>query len=830
MTSENISANPELAAAGSTPANSLPLILSHLGVILLVGLILFWPVLRNEFVLNDIPEIANNPLISSEDYIASIFTPEGAANALEPGYYSPVTDISYAIDYNAHTDAATGILSSAGVHATTLGLYLAVCVLAYLLTLFVTRRPWLAALASAIFLIHPMHAENANYVASRGETLAALFTLGLLVVAWVRPSSLAAKTTLAVVNFFLALFAMLSAPVGLAAPLLLLIVDRIRERQKLQPAMEQWKLRYVPVVIALATWAGLNLWLFKTIFPVGMNPFAQTLSAGAKFLLPFQVAFRYLTLAVLPYPMTSVYNPLESSHALLVNGIVALALLVALGLVAAALSRRIRWLGFGALWFALAMIPIAIYSPWQQVISESRLLLPSLGICLILASLVFAAADETRSFLEGTRNTVLAVVVVTVLALFVTLDVARGRHWKTGVALWTAESAIHPNEEQVLASLGFYQAQQGQLNEAEKTFRKAFANLKTRDALYYELAFVLMTNKKEDEARDLLNKALELDNKNGDFYAQVGLHFERLRDFDKAVTAYEKGVEADPENQNVRFMYGNALMLRQRPKEATEQYSEALEGLPKSAQAPLLVNRSIARRRAGDMDGALEDANLLRQIDPFDSRAYTLASSALIGKARAMTDEEDPDKSKREKLTQDAVLTLQEGVQNIPTPSRDLLLTLAQLQFTLGFSDPAIVNARNASMAYNRDLTTQIFLGTLLLATKQFDELGLHYARVLNEIPAASKDPRILASLGYAFMQKGQNTQAASLCEQSLKIAPTNSMGLLLYKELLDRKVPVNVTLKDLPPNIIFPQGLPTIGEGEFTFDEPEELESPLGN
>ena len=149
------------------------------------------------------------------------------------------------------------------------------------------------------------------------------------------------------------------------------------------------------------------------------------------------------------------------------------------------------------------------------------------------------------------------------------------------------------------------------------------------------------------------------------------------------------------------------------------------------------------------------------------------------------------------------------------------------MQYTLGYPEQALFNARRVSQAYPRDLRTQIFLGTLLISTNQFQEVGRLYLKAMKEIPGASKDPRLLAGLGYAFFQLGQYEDARKLCEQSLKISKVNAMGLLLYRRLMERKIPVNVDLSGMPASPIFPAGVPEPEIEEYTFDEPVELGTP---
>lgn len=829
MTAEQHPASPESGKSQDRKNVSGLTLLAHLALLLIAGLILYWPVLRNDFVYNDIAAIANNPALGSDTFVASIFTPEGSGGAIDGGYYAPITNLSYSIDYRLYSNPISGLVRSSGVHSTGLILYMACCILAYLLAALLTRRAWVALLIGAFFLVHPMHAENVNFAASRGETLAALFVLGMLLVSWTRPKRISLLVPAAALCFFMALFGMLSSPAGLAAPLLLLLVDWKRKHAQDVDMSETWGARYLPVLAALAVWAGLNFYLFGSLVPVEkMNAYAASLGGADKILLPLQVMFRYVALTVFPYPPTVIYNPFEAgSHALLLPGIAAAGIVIALLIAALVAWRKARLIAFGLLWLIVALIPIAIYAPWQTLIAESRLLLPSFGLCVFVAAILFAIADETKPLLEGARNTIMAVVAIMTLALFAAIGWNRGEDWKDALTLWTAEQERHPKEEMVLASLGFLQFQKGDAAKAEETLREAVKNYKSMNDVYYQLAFVLASSRKPAEAAKVLDEAMNLKGADGEFYSNLGLLYENLQLWDKAIAAYQKGIEVDPDNQNVRFNLGNVLVSRKQYDEAIEQYSKGMANLPESARAAFLINRSIAYRRANKLEESIADAEELKKVDPFEPRAYTLIAASKLAQSRAVAEDDPSMDEKRQKLIQGAVEVLQEGAESIPTPDRELLLRLSHMQYTLGYPEQALFNARRVSQAYPRDLRTQIFLGTLLISTNQFQEVGRLYLKAMKEIPGASKDPRLLAGLGYAFFQLGQYEDARKLCEQSLKISKVNAMGLLLYRRLMERKIPVNVDLSGMPASPIFPAGVPEPEIEEFTFDEPVELGTP---
>ncbi|MCX7017339.1 MAG: hypothetical protein NTW86_33045, partial [Candidatus Sumerlaeota bacterium] len=282
------------------------LILSHLGALLVVGFLLYRPVLQNDFVFDDMTNIVQNQALQQRDFLQGLFSREYAQAWAGPDYYAPIAALSYYLDTRWH--AVGGRLSSAGVHATNLVLCLAICVMAYGVFLAVAGRPGFSLVGALFFLAHPMHAENVNYVSSRPELLAALFTLGAMLASWLPSRALWARALQFFAVLFCTLFATLSGAAGLAAPLVLLAADWARIRRLRQPGAGQaaWRDRawraYAPMAAAFLLFVALRLALFGSLLSVQIyDPFFGDLTRAQRIWTWFQVLLRYVSLSVFPY-------------------------------------------------------------------------------------------------------------------------------------------------------------------------------------------------------------------------------------------------------------------------------------------------------------------------------------------------------------------------------------------------------------------------------------------------------------------------------------------------------------------------------------------------
>lgn len=148
----------------------------YLFVILAAVTAAYYPTFRGEFILDDIPFVKNNETIKSIQPLVSSFLQQDGilgdrVGQEHSGYYRPLTDLSYRVDY------ALWGMSSVGFRATNLILHLITCVLLFICMgrlLGKSAAPWVAVL---LFGIHPANTEAVAWVASRNNLLVTLFSL-----------------------------------------------------------------------------------------------------------------------------------------------------------------------------------------------------------------------------------------------------------------------------------------------------------------------------------------------------------------------------------------------------------------------------------------------------------------------------------------------------------------------------------------------------------------------------------------------------------------------------------------------------------------------------
>ena len=119
-----------------------------------------------------------------------------------------------------------------------------------------------------------------------------------------------------------------------------------------------------------------------------------------------------------------------------------------------------------------------------------------------------------------------------------------------------------------------------------------------------------INDKKYDEARELLEKAIQADPKNGTYYYLIGVLYDDKGDKEKSQESFRKAVEIDPENAMANFSYGTSLIQQyERLDEKTGDMSQAdYNKYRAETMNPLLKEASIYLEKAYKLDDTMTNA------------------------------------------------------------------------------------------------------------------------------------------------------------------------------------------------------------------------------
>jgi len=175
--------------------------------------------------------------------------------------------------------------------------------------------------------------------------------------------------------------------------------------------------------------------------------------------------------------------------------------------------------------------------------------------------------------------------------------------------------ALAPSHNE-LSAQGDLAFRAGDLARAESYFREA-TNLAPNHLEHrLNLAAVLLSAGRGDEARRVLDDAIELDPSSARAWFTLGVLRGRDGDLDGAVAAYRRALEIQPDDSGARQNLANILLRSGRPEAALSEYRRLLArdnssaaGRVGAAASLLALGRSGEARRELERDFRLETAS-----------------------------------------------------------------------------------------------------------------------------------------------------------------------------------------------------------------------------
>lgn len=415
-------------------------------------------------------------------------------------YYRPLTVFSYSLDYALWGERP------AGFHATNLLLHLIACALVFALCRRGGASALSAAIATVLFGTLPRLTESVTWISGRTDVLAAVGVLAALAIHRSEP-----RRTLARVFAALALLAALfSKEVALAGFAALVALEALPALQR-DRSWGRAALNLAPAVAVTALYLGLHF----VLAPPFQSPEQPPL--GVRLVLPFQSLGHYVVMLLDPLQPRLRLGTIGVSE----PGFTALGFLAAGGLAILGiqiLRGRIRGISAVAMVLAVASLGLVLHvlPLWADVIAADRFLyLPAAGLAV--------AGGIEASRLRVRMPSVVAGVLVVVMASFVVGTELRNQDWGDEMRLWTTAVRNAPPEDPLPeASLGAVLLADGKASEALPHLRAALAINRESRGLHPwkkgvprevigDLAVALAQVGQPDKARHILETLVRLE-------------------------------------------------------------------------------------------------------------------------------------------------------------------------------------------------------------------------------------------------------------------------------------------------------------------------------
>ncbi len=516
---------------------------------------IFLPILKNGFVNWDDPlYVYQNPHIRSLD-IRWIFTAVVASN------YHPLTLLSHTLDY-----ALFG-LSPWGHHLTSIVLHGLNSALFFLLAGALMCRAGKggedlgpgrgagAFIAALAFAAHPLHVESVAWVSERKDVLSAFFFL-LSILSYTRYGSSVKKAPLYGLTILFFILALLSKPMAITLPVVLLILDYypLERPDKGLPALIIEK---VPFFALSAASAILTLWAQRA---GGGLRGLETHSPATRLYIAVRAVVFYIYKLILPVNL-SPYYPLPFRTNLLSGAFLgSLAFIILVTLVTFfALRQKKRWPL--ALWafYLVTLLPVSgLVTVGGQASADRYAYIPTMGFFMLFGVVSGGIFKKDKSNGAWIKVLILPAIIVIILGI---ITIRQGRIWHDSISLMTRAIDLYPERAAIpYNNRGLAYDAKGELQKALSDYDQALAISPSFVDAYINRGIIYGESSLYGRAIKDFNEALAIDPSSAKAFLNRGAAFMGLGDYARAITDLERATALSPKNAAALYNLGLSYM------------------------------------------------------------------------------------------------------------------------------------------------------------------------------------------------------------------------------------------------------------------------------
>ncbi len=224
-------------------------------------------------------------------------------------------------------------------------------------------------------------------------------------------------------------------------------------------------------------------------------------------------------------------------------GFIFIVLFIAAAIVAA-VFKKTRVIGFGLLWFLVALLPTSLF-PLAEPMNDHRTFLPYIGFVIAIAGAASLLANGLVKYgLPAKIVATCAVIVILCANGYATFQ--RNKVWKTEETLWRDVVAKSPRNPRGLMNYGNTLMAKGDFTGALDYFHRALALAPRYSVLLINLAIAENATKNSQAAEQHFRQALQLAPSSPDSYTFYGRYLLAHSRAVDAAALLRKALELSP--------------------------------------------------------------------------------------------------------------------------------------------------------------------------------------------------------------------------------------------------------------------------------------------
>jgi len=596
--------------------------LFYLFLIILVGLIIYFPAFRASFHLDDSPSIRDNAALRHLD-LKAIWE-------FWPTRF--FTYLSLALNFRFSG------LNPFSYHATNVAIHICNSLLVFFLLRRMTRGgSTIPLIGGMLFLCHPIQTQAVTYVVQRATSLAATFYL-LSVLFYLHavqikknnfekksdvfPNSQSFNFLPYILSLIFAIGAMLTKEFAITLPFILILLEFTVLRSKAEKNGRKFRrlilflatLMIIPLCIHFNhdkpcyNDSGQIEWLKKAGVAMEAAP-GHGITPRQYLITQPRVFITYLRLVFFPVQQRLEYD--ENAHYSFTSFLQPLVLMplfviVSLPILALAVRKKYALISLGILWFIIVLLPESSFIPILDVAVEHRLYLPLAG-----AALAFTAwLSATGRFRAG-----LLTFTTLVIVCFAGLTYRRNLVWRDPITLWEDNVVKAEGKARIHGNLGKAYLDAERFNEAARQFQRMIELDPTFAGAYNNLAVIYIDHLKNyEEAKKYIRASLELFPDYPAGYVNLGVIYLNSHELSPAIENFRKALQLDPENLLAHYNLAACYINRGDLERAEKLLRRGQALWPEDHRFYLLLAR--IHRERGEIEKAESNLRKAQSLQP----------------------------------------------------------------------------------------------------------------------------------------------------------------------------------------------------------------------
>ena len=571
-------------------------------IILALTMLAYSNIFTNQFVWDDPDFYKNWALLYRFDSIGTLL--QGTLPVQHAGVYRPLRSAVQLVLFQLF--GGTNLI---GYHTVSLLIHLSSVVAVYLIIGQLTKRRVAAAVGALIFGLHPIHIEAISYITTSIDVIGVMLLLWSVYayLRWRDPPASPTKRGepanrrwqwLSILLGWLAFF---TYEMTIVLPLLLLLIEWQRSEWSVSAAVKKIKVHW-------PYWLGvITILTARSLMGVGqraLTPDPSQSSLPIRLMTMGKSIVKYLYLLFAPFDL-NVFHKINLTTTLAEpKALAAWLAVIGLFILTMVFIKKLRLVGFGLLWFFIAVMPVSNVIPTGIIMAEKYMYLASFGICLIWGIFIAFLLTSSKKLLP-----LLGVIVLVAAAgSYGAKTYARNFDWQSNQTLWQATLDKRPDYGRVYSNLGFSYYYQKDYQRALELFEKAKELEPKLPLIYHNLGNVYDELGQYDLAIENFQKALELRDfgeyyNYAETYNNMAIVYQEQNDLTRAVENFQKAIEIDPTYFRAYSNWGVINLLTEDYEQAKTNFERAIEINPRMAAAHHGLAAALVN--LGDPDAAL---------------------------------------------------------------------------------------------------------------------------------------------------------------------------------------------------------------------------------